>query len=155
MGVVARRLIYHWRRQGISLPVGCHPDSIREFERRNRVVLSDEMRAYFLESNGMGGSEDDNGFSFWPISRVIPVEEEVERHTPVLRHFPGDSDFFVFADYLNWSWAYAIRLRPSPGRVVIVGKESPEVVAESFEQFVDLYIADAASLYEGPVFETP
>ena len=58
---------------------------------------------------------------------------------------------FVFADYLNWSWAYAIRLVSdvdSCNRVVIVGKNSPERVAETFEGFVDLYLADAEGLYQ-------
>ncbi len=64
--------------------------------------------------------------------------------------FPGAEFFFVFADYLHWSWAYAIRLSKRPAEecsVVLIGKQFPITVASSFEEFVNLYIADSPKLY--------
>jgi len=154
----AAKLIEHWRRQGLPIAKGCHPESLDEFESRNHVILPKSMRDYFRVANGMRDthSQDRRGFSFWPLSQVIPVEEEVERHTPFLRHFPGDDEFFVFADYLDWSWGYAIRLKPGTSdRVVLFGKESPELVAESFEEFVGLYVEDGRALYEGDAIDVP
>ena len=148
----------YWRFQGLSLTGGCHPDSILDFERRNCVELPEDMRAYFLTVDGMSPNnpEDKKGFSFWPLSEVTRADEEVERRTPFVQHFANDSEFFVFADYLHWSWAYAIRMKPNGApRVIIVGKNTPEIVSESFTEFVGMYIADAASLYEGVPTENP
>jgi len=58
---------------------------------------------------------------------------------------------FVFADYLDWSWAYAIRLLATPsesGHIFMIGKqETPIQIAESFSDFVELYLVDSPILY--------
>ena len=59
-------------------------------------------------------------------------------------HSPDE--YFVFADYLQWSWAYAVRLRSEDSSVILVGAEG-DVVAASFSEFVRLYIEDAEALY--------
>jgi hypothetical protein len=59
---------------------------------------------------------------------------------------------------MNWSWAHAIHLVSSldaANRVVIVGKNAPEVVAESFGAFVELYLTDVDGLYEGTAVDSP
>jgi hypothetical protein len=144
----------------MAIAAGCHPDSIDEFEARNGVLLPVGMRHYLLKVDGMKttaeDSQDPRGFCFWSLSRIVPADEAIESHTPFLSHFPGDIGFFVFSDYLNWSWAYAVRLTSgSPNRVVIIGKHSPEIVAESFEEFVDLYLSDGHKLYEGIPVDVP
>jgi hypothetical protein len=58
--------------------------------------------------------------------------------------------YFVFADYLQWCWAYAIRLSSNPSEpnpVIHVGTIRPKIVAPSFGGFVNSYIHDAKSLY--------
>ncbi len=55
-------------------------------------------------------------------------------------------EYFVFADYFQWSWAYAIRLGSEDSSVILVGAEG-DVVAASFSEFVRLYIEDAEALY--------
>lgn len=47
---------------------------------------------------------------------------------------------------------YAIRLLHRTGRnqVILIGKDQPELVAESFSDFVDLYLVDSPALYESP-----
>ena len=82
-----------------------------------------------------------------PLSAVSRVSDVNRMFDPVLPGFPDDTKFFVFADYLQWSWAYSIRLAGAmSGRIVIVGKPVPEIVADSFDEFVRLYVADAEPL---------
>jgi hypothetical protein len=58
--------------------------------------------------------------------------------------------YIAFADYLQWSWAYAIRLGNGPSEpnpVIHVCTIRPKTVAGSFSDFVDLYLRDARELH--------
>ena len=96
--------------------------------------------------------QDEKGFSFWSLERVRWVPEELAEEAPVSPSFPDAENFYAFADYLGWSWAYAIRLSelPGPAPVILIGKDSPALVARSFGEFVDLYLADSSALYGSP-----
>ena len=147
----------YWTSQGLQLVAGCAAAAITAFERRHHVVLPSAVRAYYQTVNGMKQTSkdacDSNGFSFWPLDQVTPIDEFLETYRwPTCE---GCAGFFVFADYLQLSWAYAIRLARTPGNpVVLIGKERPELVAASFDDFVTAYLEDAASLYGGPVFDS-
>ena len=111
------------------------------FETRYGVRLPSDLRSYFAELGGMDPravpAYDRQGFAIWPLTEVRPAE--------------SGSRMFVFADYLNWSWAYAIELdvtadRPHP--IALLGAARPQQpVADSFTAFVDLYLSDALLLY--------
>jgi hypothetical protein len=97
---------------------------------------------------------DPNGFSFWPLADLKSLEQEYRKQAS-LTPFPGIEQYYVFADYLQWSWAYAIALAgPELGRIKIAGFESPVDVADKFEDFVQLYLADSPRLY-GPIPRSP
>ena len=152
----AKVLTDYWISKGLQLTASCAPATISEFERRYRIVVPPQLRAYYLSANGMkqvfAHSADPSGFSFWPLEQVIPVRDFVT--TPKWPGFAGDEGFFVFADYMQLSWAYAIRLTPNRmNRVILIGKARPELVAESFEQFVAAYVTDAKELYSGAPFD--
>ncbi len=156
-----RKLVKYWKGLGLPIPTGCPDAALQAFEKHAGAVLPDDMRKYFRLLNGMKdtwpGDQDPNGFSFWPLSKVRWVPEELAEMSPQTAAFPGAEDFYVFADYMGWSWAYAIRLSRSPGAnlVILIGKEVPEFVAGSFSAFVDLYLSDAPALYESPPLTGP
>jgi hypothetical protein len=148
------RLVRHWTEGGLKTSQGCPADGAREFEVKNSLVLPEDLRAYFLRVNGMlpEALEDSdlNGFCFWPLDRVKSVTEEIVRHSLRIRQSSEDHQYFVFADYMQWSWAYSIRLTDSadgPNPVIHVGTLEPKVVANSFTHFVDSYLRDAEELY--------
>ena len=112
------------------------------------------MRQYLSAANGMptipGSDVDSNGFRFWPLEHIRPVPTVcAEAGVPV----PAVKDparYFVFADYFDWSWAYAIDLSRSDAGsqpIVHVGTLEPKTVAHSFTEFVDLYVQDSRDLY--------
>lgn len=150
---VSEKLIVHWRASGITITAGNSELQIREFERQNQVKLPSDFREYFLTLNGMKpglyDGEDSEGFSFWELARVRTITEEYVR-VGMENDYPASESFFIFADYLQWSWAYAIRLSlnlSESGSVILAGYEHPVIVAASFSEFVDLYLADSAKLY--------
>lgn len=154
MANLTSKLISHWRSQNLTIAPGNTEARVREFESHNDVSLPPDFREYFLKVNGMaqdGGHDcDPTGFAFWPLARVKTMAEESAQRSLPPSQIPDAARYFVFADYLQWSWAYAIRLgqRPSePNSVIHVGTICPKTVASSFTEFVDLYLRDARELY--------
>jgi len=148
------RLVRHWIDSGLKISKGCSPSDVQRFELENRVTLPEDFRLYFLNVNGMLPDAredcDRNGFCFWPLSGVKSVVKELALHSSSIPGSAEDHVYFVFADYFQWSWAYAIRLlevATGPNPVIHVGTLKPKVVADSFTQFVELYLLDAEQLY--------
>jgi cell wall assembly regulator SMI1 len=156
MNAAAHKLVAHWKKLRLPLAPGCPVEGLEKFEKQMGVPLPFDMRSYFTLVNGMKpgspGDQDPQGFSFWPLEKVRMVPEELADRSPQGVGFPSAENFFVFADYLDWSWAYAIRLfqHSTRNQVVLIGKDEPELVAESFSEFVDLYVVDSPALYESP-----
>ncbi|HWY53315.1 MAG TPA: SMI1/KNR4 family protein [Terriglobales bacterium] len=148
------KLIEHWRSLNLLIAPGNTEEKVREFESRNGVMLPLDFREYLLSVNGMvqvGGQDcDPNGFAFWPIARVKSVRKEYAEHSTPLPEVQDPDAYFVFVDYLQWCWAYAIRVGAGPsegGQIIHVGTIRSKVVAPSFTEFVDLYLRDARELY--------
>lgn len=139
-------LAQYWSLQGVGPEGGTTLEAVRLFEDSHRVVVPDDFREYLLRLNGVaqfGSGVDPNGFAFWPLRQIRAVAQE--------EYPPGvqTTGYFVFADYLGLSWAYAIQLRNDEvrGEVIHVGTLEPKVVAKSFDAFVHMYLADATDLY--------
>ncbi len=148
------RLLSHWKLHGVEPRPPCTLAELQAFEGREGVVLPDDMRSYWLSADGMpeamGKSQDREGFSFWPLHRVARADIELRRVSPKLAATSENTEYYVFADYLDWSWAYAIKLRSSDvGKVVIVDGVSTSSVADSFAEFIEAYLVDEVVLYPG------
>jgi SMI1 / KNR4 family (SUKH-1) len=154
MQTASGHLIAYWKSSNILIAPGNSEEAIRKFESGNRVVLPPDFREYLLTVNGMlqaeGNDSDPNGFAFWPLSFIKSVREERVGQPPLLPEGQSPDEYFVFVDYLQWCWAYAIRLtsrQSDGGQVAHVGKLYPRVIAYSFTEFIDLYLRDGAELY--------
>jgi hypothetical protein len=145
-------LVSYWKSEGISTTTGNSSDSLDEFENRNAIKLSKDFRHYLTAVGGMppGSNGDTKGFHFWTLSDLKPVTvicAETGVPLPEAEHL---EKHFVFADYREWSWAYAIDFSgPAEGDhpVIHVGTLRPKTVARSFSEFLDLYLRDALELY--------
>lgn len=151
MNTLWRQLANHWASQGLELASGASLFDIQRFESLHSLQLPSDFRDYVRTLNGMlqvGGHDvDEQGFSFWPLSRFVPASEQCRALSippPLLENL---DDYFVFADYLQWSWGYAIRLRTPPDEVIHVGTLVVRPLAASFRNFVELYLQDATELY--------
>lgn len=153
---VADKLSQYWASQKLPVRRGASPETVKQFEANHKVVLPAELRDYFLKHDGMDpyspNDKDAEGFAFWQLARVRPAAEELAEGAPPMKAPPELDQYFAFADYLDWSWAYAIRLTADPrdsNRVVMIGTADgvPLEVASSFGEFVDLYLRDSPRLY--------
>jgi cell wall assembly regulator SMI1 len=119
---------------------------IEAFEETYNVTLPAEFAAYLECFDGFNqddDNQDDTGFNFWPIAEICPVGG----YDGGKYRFPSDEKYFLFCDYLDFCWAYAISFETS--NIVMVGTNSgkPIPVADSFAEFVSMYIRDDAQLY--------
>lgn len=152
MSVIIEQLINHWQAKNIVIVEGNTEAEIEGFESRYKVRLPSDMREYFLRVDGLSeyypNSQDDQGFSFWSLRKVKTVLEESAKVMGISYNEAGS--LFIFADYLDWSWAYAIRLSTNvlaETPVFLTDYPRPIKVADSFSEFVHLYLADASELY--------
>jgi hypothetical protein len=101
-------------------------------------------------AGGARNDQDGEGFSFWPLDRWQPASEEPGA-TEGLVSLEALRGLFTFADYMTWSWAYAVALdrrRPHYGAVSLVGDGAPYVVAGSFADFLDSYLTRPDTLFK-------
>ena len=149
-----KKIIEYWRSNGLAIANGVSADELSRFEIKHDLRLPDDLRDYFLTVNGMvqnvKDESDKNLFAFWPINKLGPMPEICAADSCAVPDIVNPSSYFVFIDYFMWSWAYAIQLGESTNSVILVGTKSPTVVARSFAEFVDLYVADDRDVYEGP-----
>ena len=151
----ADELSRYWAAQKLPVRLGAPRETVRQFETTHNVSLPTEVREYFLKHDGMSSDShygiDKAGFSLWELARVRPAAEELSSYSLPVPEGHGLDESFAFADYLDWSWAYAIRLTANPreGRVVMIGTADhrPLEIASSFGEFVALLVRDSPRLY--------
>src|SRR4051794_10595019 len=100
-------LIDYWRSHRVRPAEPASETQVRTFEDQYGIEIIPEFRAYLMSLNGMRyGDCDDNLFEFWQIDRIRTVAEEC----PDSQRSLEEGRYFVFADYMMWSWAYAVDL---------------------------------------------
>ncbi len=122
------RLIEHWKTQGPAIAKGVGESELAAFENREGVCIPNEFRSYLSTVNGMcqGHDSDGNLFAFWPLARIKSVRQECLE----LSADETADNFFVFADFMIWSWAYAVEMGNDPylpAKVILVGGMRPHV----------------------------
>lgn len=152
-GDVVTQVIASWRAQGITLSKGNTHAELEYFERRYGVHLPEDLRLYFSSVDGMldiaGSDCDSNGFRFWPLADVKPVTVVCETYGVPLPEAQQLDKHFIFVDYMQWSWAYAIDLSSvaeGEHTIIHVGTLQHKTVARSFTEFLKLYLKDDTQL---------
>ena len=139
----------YWAVDGVEImpPVSC--EIIRDFEQSQQTTLPPDFVRYLKFANGFnqfGEYQDKNGFNFWPVDQIYRVSDYDEGRF----NFESGDKYFIFCDYMDFSWGYAIRIdRSGPCDVVLVGSRngSPESVASSFSDFMTLYLRNDPIIY--------
>ena len=130
---------------------------ITRFQSRTNVHMPSDLKRYFEVVNGSAGSYCDGLIRFWSLNEVISVKDAILQSPPTAaviqsayRQPPADADnFFVLADYLSEMQLYAIRLsnaEPGYNPVIVLDGSEPQIVADSFSHFVELFITSPESL---------
>jgi hypothetical protein len=131
---LAARVLEEWRRAGVARDddVAGARDALLALERLRDVVLPDAFRALWSLSDGTG-SLDDHSFMFWPLDNVTS--------DPSLGPWQGR---LVFAEWQQGSRYFCLRFEGRTGGAVVTEKD--EIVAESFDAFLERYLTAPESL---------
>jgi len=145
---VGHKLLAFWQDLGLDVRPGVSAAELVQFEARYGVALPEGLRHYYSVVDGVEGESMVSGhlFRFWPLREVKLLSEELPEE-PL--HHSEFKDYFLFADYSLWTCAYAVRLTKNLGRrnfIVMVGGDVPINLAESFEEFVQIYLYDPSRL---------
>lgn len=138
------RLSEWWLQTGNEVPAGPAPDgTIDALCRRYDLSLPVDFRAYLSFSSPKWENWDDNMGNWWPVERIRNAPDEYShRLDPPLPNEGRKCLFFL--DYCIWCWAWAISCEEgaSFGNVFLIGGPGASAVANSFTEFVDLYITN-------------
>jgi hypothetical protein len=145
---VYQDLIDFWKKQR-KHPLPASEADIAYFEHKNGIRLPSEFRQYLLEAAGIG--IDTDTFFFYGIDQLrLWADEKVSIRT----HAHPSTDprhFIIFGDYLQWCYAYVIRVAgPTEliGEVIHAGMSSDSTICKSFRAFIDLYLIDDPRLHK-------
>ena len=150
------RLAEYWRSIiGADANSGASDDEIAVFESRCGISLPATVSQFYRRFNGIAGC-DDNYIAFWPIHEIGSVPEKLSdcRGIPdyggIENSLPDSESYFVFADHSIWCHVYAVRLNSDPSAptpVMWIGSGTAwDKLADGFEEFIDLYIANPDSI---------
>jgi hypothetical protein len=115
---------------------------IAALEQRCGVQLPQDFRDYLLAAAPAAENMDAEGTKWWPLDQIKSVPEELNETDQ------RQAQYLIFADYLVWCYAWAIVCTEDPnhGRVSFIGGRDG-FVADSFAEFVDLYLAADPSIH--------
>lgn len=145
-----------WAGEGMPVSEPATLEDISVFSSKNNVVLPQDLIAYFTQLNGTSDSFDNGFFTFYSLLQFKTIKEElgdyggIPDYRNLVNLLPDHEHCFVFADHSLHLICYAIRLydRPSENNeVYALCGEVFGVIANSFTEFMNLYLRDDQNIY--------
>jgi len=148
MNALLQSLFDKWKRDGAAYRPPVEPRVIAAFEDRYQVRLPADFREYLAFCDGMDDHvSDEDYFSFWSLSRIRPIPEELPASYGKYRDFAGASRFFCFVDWSIRAEVFALELHNDlavVNRVFALGPRPLSVIG--FGGFVEAYLEDYGAL---------
>jgi hypothetical protein len=149
---LVKQVLEHWRSSEAAPLAPCTERQLRDFEHRKHAHLPYDLRQFLLVANGMNRGfrlgKDSEGFAFWNLADFRRADVELRQRSPSSPRPENGQDFYTFADYMDWSWAYAIKLcGDGTGCIALIGgADAVPLVASSFSDFLQKYLHDPERL---------
>jgi hypothetical protein len=142
------RLERHWLDTKARITTRAPPgQSIEGLERKYGISFPHDFRDYLSRSCPQNEIFDRNYISWWPLDQIKNIVDEYPHPIRNEAIAKDAARYLFFADYSIWCWAWAIACGEDEnrGRIAVISGHD-RFVADSFEQFVELYIADPKKL---------
>lgn len=149
-----KKLKEKWLAENALSEVVTDDEYLTSFQKENEIMLSDDLKDYFKSLNGTGGHCTDGFYEFYSIDRVSKVKEEFKNWNGVpnyqdILEISNINELYVFANYSCNLFAYAIELHSefsNKNEVYILCGDEYKKIANSFSEFIDLYLRDSIEL---------
>jgi hypothetical protein len=145
-----------WELENITSLIEVSEHNINSFNQIHGLIIPNDLSDYFTEINGTNENYDSRFFKFYPHSHFKSIGEHFKNWegTPNYNEakdvIDDSSNCFIFADYMCYTFSYAIHLYPKEVKIneiyIICGDEY-KVIASSFSEFIELYLLNDKSLY--------
>lgn len=129
---------------------------IQTFEHNNTLRIPVDMQEYFKEVNGMNGRLDSSLFELYSFDEFIPIIAKygdwggIPSYRDIQVTMNDHNNCFVIGNWMMHTFAYAIRLNEiltTSNEVFIICGGDFQVIANSFTEFLELYLEDSELLY--------
>jgi len=119
------------------------------------LLLPNDLVTYFNQINGSNDEYDNRFYRFYPFSNFKSINDNLKNwngtpdYSNIVNTLPDFESYFVFADYSICIFSYAIKLYPDfslINQVLVICGDEYKVIANSFSDFIDLYLDDSIEL---------
>jgi len=133
-------------------------NKLSAFESKNSLVLPPDLAEYFKLLDSTTNKLDTNLYQFYALEQFKNIEDElaqwggIPNYTNIINTLEQSGNCFVFADYMFHMFTYAIRLHQNAigiNEIYIICGDKYKIIANSFSDFLDLYLSDSAELQFG------
>jgi hypothetical protein len=144
-----------WEIEGDAIFIPATDNQILSFQSKNNLVIPKDLAEYFILLNGTNERYDERFFQFYSFDQFKNIDEELKNwggvpdYRNIVNTLLDYETYFVFADYSFHMFSYAIRLYPnetSKNEVLVVCGDQYSHIANSFSEFIDLYIVESIEL---------
>jgi SMI1 / KNR4 family (SUKH-1) len=143
-----QKLERYWIDTGVGVDtVALGEPQLEGLERKYGVRLPEDFRDYLRCSCPVDESVYDDLTCWWPLDRIKNIVDEYPHKVTDETIARDAAKYLFFADYSIWCWAWAIACGDDEnrGRVAAISGRD-RFVADSFAEFVDLFVQDSSKL---------
>ena len=149
-------LLYKLQKDNLKISSKASIEQLHSFVQKTNLLLPQDISEYFEKINGTDGDYDDNLFTFYNLLDFKNIKDGLftwsgsPDYSGLIDTLDNNADIFIFADHSFKMFTYAIRLYPiisDKNEVFILCGNEYRVIANSFTEFIDLYLNDDISLY--------
>ncbi len=146
----------YYRGIGANPRPGVSARDLTQFEERHGLSLPRAVSDFYLTFDGVGAHILDlMFFDSWPLAELGRVPDTVASfrgipdYGPIANVLPDSNEYVAFGDGMVWSHVLAFRLNPGStdsGPVVWISGARYAKVADTYSEFWELYLANAAAV---------
>jgi len=144
-----------WLEENVKWGSVAGDDDLLLFQKKNNVILPPDFAEYFKSLNGTGGECTDRLYEFYAIDRIKNIVDEfgqwngIPNYRNLSNTLSDPRSLYVFANFNINLLAYAIRLysfNSSQNEVFVICGDDYKKIANSFSEFLELYVRDSIDL---------
>jgi hypothetical protein len=145
----------YWELGNISCPKLISENEILSFQSKNNLVIPTDLVDYFKNLNGSNDEYDDKFYKFYSLSTFKSINDDLKNwkgvpdYSNIINTLADYKYYFVFADFSFTMFSYAIRLyveNSFRNEVIVLCGDEYKIIANSFSEFIDLYLNDSVEL---------